>query len=101
MDRSCLVSRGVRRRLTNKKRPWNKALIFSCICLLLRTKRRAVLSLDDGRPRFVVGFGFVQAPAVARHGAEDALGEFLEDMEGANLMCYGAKDHADRLRIKG
>jgi hypothetical protein len=42
-----------------------------------------------------------QAAAFGRHGAEEALGELLEDMESANLMRHGAKDRADRLRIEG
>jgi hypothetical protein len=42
-----------------------------------------------------------QATAFGRHGAEDAVGELLEDMERANLMRHVAKDHADRLRIEG
>jgi len=50
---------------------------------------------------FQLGLGVGQAAAFSRHGAEDALGEFLEDMERANLMRHVAKDRADRLRIEG
>ena len=74
MASHCLRSLGLRRRLTNKKRPWHKPLIFSCICLLLRAKRRAVVSLDDGRPRGTFGLGVGQAAAFGSNGAEDALG---------------------------
>ena len=56
----CWRALGLRRRLTNKKRPWNKALILSCVCLLLRAKRRAVLFLDDGRPRGNRGLEWVK-----------------------------------------
>jgi hypothetical protein len=53
---SCLRSLDLRRRLTNKKRPWNKPLIFSCMVSRLRAKRRAVVALDAGRPRLHFGF---------------------------------------------
>src|SRR5947208_11495457 len=55
MGRNRLRSDGVRWRWTNKKRSWNKSLIFCWIYWLLRANRRASLSLDDGRPRFNFG----------------------------------------------
>ena len=55
MDRSRLRSDRVRWRVTNKKRSWNKSRIVSCMDVLLRAKRRATFSLDDGRPRFNFG----------------------------------------------
>src|SRR5215831_14345936 len=44
------------------------------------------------------GFGLGQAVALGGHGAEDALGQLLEDMEGTNLMRHLAKHRADWLR---
>src|SRR5437899_6224404 len=96
MCRNCLRSLGFRRRLTNKKRSWNTSLIFSCICLLWRAKRRAAFSVDDGRPRFNLGVDLVKR-ALFGHCSQDPLRQLLEDMEGTNLMRHLAKDRADRL----
>lgn len=41
--------------LTNQNRCWNQSLLFCCRSMLLRTKRRASLSFDDGRLRFHFG----------------------------------------------
>ena len=43
-----------------------------------------------------LGLGVRQAAAFDSNYAEHALGELLQDMEGANLMCHVAKDRADR-----
>src|SRR3989442_5709856 len=47
-----------------------------------------------------LGCGRGQAVALGGHSAEDALGQFLEDMEGTHLMRHLAKNRADRLRIE-
>ena len=98
--RSRLRSDGVRRRLTNKKRPSNKSLIFSCMDLLLRAKRRAAFSLDDGRPRFNLGLAVAKRLRSDGHGTEDPFDQFRDDMEGAKLMGHLPKDLADRFRIE-
>ena len=63
----------------------------------------ADVSIQSGGLLIVTGkgYGVTNMLAFDRNGAEDALGEFLEDMEGANLMRHVAKDRADRLRIEG
>jgi hypothetical protein len=44
------------------------------------------------------GCGLAQAVALGGHGAADALGQLLEDMEGTNLLRHLAKDRAARRR---
>jgi hypothetical protein len=55
MDRSRVRADRVRGRVTHTKRSWNTSLLVSCMDVLLRAKRRAACSLDDGRPRFTCG----------------------------------------------
>src|SRR5882672_6614872 len=99
MCRNRLRSAWVNRRLTNKNRSRNTSLIFCCIALLFRAKRRASLSWDDGRPRPNLGLDLAKR-ALFRHRCQDPLRQFLEDMEGTKLMGHFSKNLADRFGIE-
>ena len=49
---------------------------------------------------FQLRLGLGETVALSRDGTQDALGQFLEDMEGTNLMGNVTKDGAERRGIE-